>query len=91
MIKNEVLQLNIESYGAFGEGVAHVDGYAVFIPYALVGERVEALILSVKKGYAYAKVLNILERSKDRRSATCEYFTRCGGCDLQHLNYSAQL
>ena len=91
MIKNEVLQLNIESYGAFGEGVAHVDGYAVFIPYALVGERVEALILSVKKGYAYAKVLNVIERSKDRRSAPCEYFTRCGGCDLQHLNYSAQL
>jgi len=91
MIKNEVLQLDIDSYGAFGEGVAHVDGFAVYIPYALVGERVETLILSVKKGYAYGKVLSVLSNSHDRRVPKCEHFTRCGGCDLQHLTYSAQL
>ena len=91
MIKNQVIDLRIESYGAFGEGVAHVDGFAVFVPYALVGELVETLILSVKKGYAYGKVLSIKERSEKRQIPKCEYFTRCGGCDIQHLLYSEQL
>lgn len=91
MNKNDILNLKIESYGAFGEGVAHFDGFAVFIPFALVGETIETLILSVKKGYAYGKVLSVLEKSPDRQIPKCVYFTRCGGCDLQHLLYSAQL
>ncbi len=91
MNKNDIINLKIESYGAFGEGVAHFDGFAVFIPFALVGETIETLILSVKKGYAYGKVLSVLEKSSDRQIPKCEYFTRCGGCDLQHLLYPAQL
>lgn len=91
MEKNQIFNLTIESYGAFGEGVAHVEGFVIFLPFACVGEEVEAQILSVKKGYAYAKVLNVLQKSEHRRDAKCPHFVRCGGCDLQHIEYSHQL
>ena len=89
--KNDVITLKIESFGAFGEGVSHVGGMAIFVPYACPGEVVEAHVLSVKKGYAYAKLLKIMEASADRCEPRCEYFYKCGGCDLQHLKYDAEL
>ena len=89
--KNDVITLEIESFGAFGEGVSHVLGMAIFIPYAIPGETVEAHVLSVKKGYAYAKLLKVLKPSNVRREPKCEYFYKCGGCDLQHVEYKAQL
>lgn len=91
MEKNQKLILTIESYGAFGEGVAHVDGSVIFIPFAMEGEKVEVQILSVKKGIAYAKVLKVLTPSLNRREPFCPHFFKCGGCDLQHVNYSAGL
>ncbi len=91
MKKNQKIILTIESYGAFGEGVAHAEGFVIFLPFALVGEVVEAHILSVKKNVAYAKVLSVIEKSKDRREPFCPHFSKCGGCDMQHLSYPAQL
>ena len=89
--KNDVITLEIESFGAFGEGVSHALGMAIFVPYACPGEVVEAHVLSVKKGYAYAKLVKVLEQSKTRREPKCEHFYRCGGCDLQHVDYKTQL
>ena len=91
MQKNEEIIIKIESYGAFGEGVAHVDGSVIFIPYAMQGEVVKAQILSVKKGIAYAKVLHVLEKSGQRRIPFCPHFGKCGGCDMQHVEYDSQL
>ena len=89
--KNDVITLEIESFGAFGEGVSHILGMAIFVPFAIPGEIVEAHVLSVKKGYAYAKLLKVLKPSTIRREPKCEYFYKCGGCDLQHVEYKAQL
>lgn len=89
--KNDVITLEIERFGAFGEGVSHALGMAIFVPYAIPGEIVEAHVLSVKKGYAYAKLLNVIKTSDDRREPKCSYFYKCGGCDLQHVDYKTQL
>lgn len=89
--KNDIITLKIESFGAFGEGVSHVGGMAIFVPYACPNEVVEAHVLSVKKGYAYAKLLKVIDASPNRREPNCEYFYKCGGCDLQHVKYNTQL
>ncbi len=89
--KNDIITLEIESFGAFGEGVAHAGGMAIFVPFACPGETVEAHVLSVKKGYAYAKLLNIIKPSPVRREPKCKHFYKCGGCDLQHIHYDTQL
>ena len=89
--KNDIITLEIESFGAFGEGVAHAGGMAIFVPFACPGETVEAHVLSVKKGYAYAKLNKVITPSNDRREPKCKHFYKCGGCDLQHLNYDSQL
>ncbi len=91
MQKNDIINITIESYGAFGEGVAHVDDSVIFLPFAMKGEEVEAKILSVKKGIAYAKVLRVIKSSEKRREPICPDFTKCGGCDLQHIECDDQL
>jgi len=89
--KNSEYEVIIESLGMNGEGVAHVDGAVIFVPFALPGERVKIRIINVKSKIAIGKVIEIIESSTDRVSAPCPYFGKCGGCDLQHLNYEKSL
>lgn len=89
--KNDRVELNIDSFGAQGEGVAKWEGMPVFIPFVLPGEHVKAQILKVEKRYAFAKALDILDPSPDRRDAPCPHFGQCGGCVAQHMRYEAQL
>ncbi|MEN6594503.1 MAG: 23S rRNA (uracil(1939)-C(5))-methyltransferase RlmD [Clostridiaceae bacterium] len=89
--KNDDLTLNITALSNEGQGVARVEGYAVFVLGALAGETVRAHIIKVTPSYAIAKLLEILTPSKDRVSPRCDVFAQCGGCDLWHLSYPAQL
>ena len=58
---------------------------------ALPGERVRAKVLKVKKQYGYAKLVEVLVASPDRIAPPCQIYKQCGGCQLQHLVYAAQL
>ena len=89
--KNDFYQVNILRTGMDGEGIAEIDGMVVFVPGALVGECVRIKVLSVKKTYAYAMVDAIIEASPHRRQPVCPVYKRCGGCDLSHADYGAQL
>ena len=89
--KNDKIEATIESLGYRGEGVARIDRVPVFIVGALPGERVRAHVLLVKKDYAVAKLEEVLAPSPDRVRPACPYFGKCGGCNLQHLAYGAQL
>ena len=89
--KNAECVVTIENFGANGEGVARLDGYAVFVPYSLPGETVRVRIVKAKNGYAFAKVVEVVEPSPLRRSAECPVFYKCGGCNLQHIKYGEQL
>ena len=83
--------VNIESLGYEGEGVAKIDGYPIFIPGALKGECVRIEIVKAKKKYAHGKLLEVIEKSHERREPKCINYEKCGGCTLMHLNYEGQL
>lgn len=81
----------IQHLETHGEGVAFDEGKQVFIPGALPGESVIAESVTEKKNYKTAKLLQILTPSPDRITPPCPVFGLCGGCQLQHVAYAAQL
>ncbi len=89
--KNDDIVVTIESLTNEGQGVARVDGYAVFVVGALAGEEVKAHVIKVAPSYAVAKTIEIIKPSPDRVEPACDVFSQCGGCSLWHLRYPAQL
>ncbi|MEB3103397.1 23S rRNA (uracil(1939)-C(5))-methyltransferase RlmD [Ferviditalea candida] len=89
--KNNEYIVNVTGLNHDGEGVGRVDGFTLFIQGALLGEKVRIKVLKVKKQYGYAKLLEVLEPSPDRTEAACPIYKQCGGCQVQHLSYDAQL
>ncbi len=86
-----MIEIEINGLGTNGEGVGRLDNLTVFIEGALPGEKVSAEIIDTKKNYAVGKLIKILRESPDRVQPICPIFKECGGCQLQHLKYSAQL
>ncbi|ADC50039.1 RNA methyltransferase, TrmA family [Alkalihalophilus pseudofirmus OF4] len=89
--KNQIIEVQIEDLTHDGAGVAKVDGYALFIPKALPGEKIKAKVVKVKKGYGFARVMETIEESPHRTEPLCPIYHQCGGCQLQHMSYEAQL
>ena len=89
--KGKKYEIEINSLGSSAEGVGRFKDFTVFVPYTLPGEKAEVLIEEVKKSYAKGRALQILRKSADRIAPKCAIYDRCGGCQLQHLNYEAQL
>jgi tRNA/tmRNA/rRNA uracil-C5-methylase (TrmA/RlmC/RlmD family) len=85
------LTLTIHDIAFGGEGVGRTDDFVVFVPFVIVGETVEAEITEVKKNFARAKLLCVITPSPERVEPLCQYFTRCGGCQYQHMDYATQL
>jgi len=74
-----------------GEGILRHEGQVVFVPFTAIGDVVEVEVREIKKSFARAKLLRVLESSKERIAAPCQHFATCGGCQLQHLEYASQL
>ena len=91
LIKNEIYEAVICDYTAEGQGVAKIDGCAVFIPNAIVGERVCVRIEKAQKTWAAGKITEILEKSPHRVSRECPISSSCGGCDFWHMDYEEEL
>ena len=90
--KNEIINTIIEDLTHEGAGVARVNGYALFVPQALVGEHVKVKVIKVNKGYGFGRLLEVLDKSSERiDDVPCPIFKQCGGCQLQHLSYQGQL
>ncbi len=89
--KNDEIVVSIESLTNEGQGVARVNGFAVFVIGALAGEEVRAHVIKVLPAYAVAKAVEIIKPSPDRVAPACPVFAQCGGCTLWHLRYPAQL
>jgi tRNA/tmRNA/rRNA uracil-C5-methylase (TrmA/RlmC/RlmD family) len=85
------LTLTIHDIAFGGEGVGRIDDFVVFVPFVIVGETVEVEITEVKKNFARAKLLRVVTPSPERVTPECRYFTQCGGCQYQHIDYAAQL
>ena len=82
---------HIESLDQEGRGVAHVDGKVIFIDGALPGETVTYQSHRRKKSYEVADAIEILKASNLRTTPQCRHFGTCGGCAMQHLEFSAQV
>lgn len=89
--KNKEYIIEITSISSDGNGVGHIDGFAVFVPQTSVGDTVKILAVKVNKSFAYGKLIEIIKSSSDRCDPMCKAYKRCGGCQLRHINYEAQL
>ena len=89
--KEDLITVVIEDMGIDGAGIGKIDGFTFFVKDAVIGDTVEAKIMKVKKGYAYARLLNIITPSAERTEPKCQYHKQCGGCQIQALNYKKQL
>lgn len=89
--KNDVLDLEIIDNGSAFEGIAKHDGMVIFVPGAVITEKVRAKIIKVTSSYAIARVEEILVKSEYREEPFCEVFKYCGGCMAQNVNYDMQL
>ena len=93
MIQGDKIKVTISDLNNEGEGVVRAgdERFVVFVADALPGEEVEARLVTKKKNYGTAKVLRRLSESPERITPACGIFGRCGGCQLQHISYGAQL
>lgn len=89
--KNNIYRVSITGMGTKGEGIGKIDNFTIFIPGVILGEEVEVNIIKVNKNYAVGKLLNIIIASEERVKPICDIYTRCGGCQLQHMSYKEQL
>ena len=90
LIKNEIYETVITDYTAEGQGVAHIEGCAVFIPNASAGEKVRVRIEKAQKTWAAGKIVEILEKSPHRVNRECPVAKLCGGCDFWHMDYEEE-
>ena len=88
--KNKIYEAIISDYTSEGQGVAKIEGCAVFIPNAIVGEKVTVRIEKAQKTWAAGKMVEILERSPHRINRVCPVAKLCGGCDFHHMDYTEE-
>lgn len=89
--KNKEYIVDIIDNGFQGEGIAKIEGFTIFIPNAIKGEKVKILILKVLASHAFGKILEIIKASENRIESDCATYKRCGGCSLRHIEYKETL
>ena len=90
LLKNQVYEAEITDYTTEGQGIAHIEGCAVFIPNAIAGEKVLVRIEKARKTWAVGKITQILEKSPHRVNRECPVAKKCGGCDFWHMDYEEE-
>lgn len=91
MQKNDMIKFLIEDMGIDGEGIGKYEGMTFFVKDAVIGDRIKARVTKLKKNYGYARIEELIESSKYRVSPECELYKRCGGCQIQAMDYQKQL
>ena len=90
LIKNQIYETVVTDYTTEGQGIAHIEGCAVFIPNAIAGEKLKVRIEVAKKNWAAGKIVEILEKSPHRVNRECPVAKLCGGCDFWHMDYAEE-
>jgi len=88
--KNQIYEAVVTDYTAEGQGVARIEGCAVFLPNAIAGEKYRVRIEKVGKTWAAGKIVEILEKSPHRVNRACNVAKLCGGCDFWHMDYEEE-
>lgn len=90
-LSRQPCEARVEGFTHGGEGVARVDGKAVFVAGALPGERVRMEVVDDRRRWARGRLLSVVEPAADRVDPPCPHAGTCGGCDLQHVSPEGQL
>jgi 23S rRNA (uracil1939-C5)-methyltransferase len=95
MKEKEIISVEITNLNSEGEGIARFgpdgENFVVFVPGTIPGERAMCRVERVSKNYATSSVVEILSPSPDRTRPRCPSYGVCGGCQLQHVSYEAQV
>ena len=89
--KNDEFEISISDISDEGSGIGRTDGFTWFVKDTVIGDRVIAAATKIKKNYGFARLVRIVEASRDRAAAACPMAKSCGGCQIQQLDYNAQL
>ena len=89
--KNQELETEITDLSVDGMGIGKVNGFAFFVFGAAPGDIIKMQIVKLKKNYGYGIIKDIIKSSPIRTVPDCKHFGKCGGCNLRHISYSAQL
>ena len=89
--RGDTLSVTIDDLAFGGEGVGRVEGYVVFVPGGIPGDRLQVRLDQARARFARGAIVGVESPSPYRVAAPCPYFGRCGGCRLQHVAYPAQL
>ena len=84
-------KVRVEKIAAGGAGLARLEGKTVFIEGSALGETVLCRITTEHRSWLQAELVEVLEPSPERVQPVCPLWGKCGGCNLQHLSYNAQL
>lgn len=87
----QTISLKIKRLGINGEGIGYFQQTIVFVTGALPGELILATVQKIQPRFIEASLTKIKQASPDRRTPPCPIYETCGGCQLQHLAYDAQL
>jgi len=87
----EEIELTVDKFADKGMCISRHGGFVIFIEGVIPGEHVKVKIRKIKKNYAEARVLSVIQRSPSRVKAPCRHFGTCGGCKWQHVLYECQL
>jgi 23S rRNA (uracil1939-C5)-methyltransferase len=85
------IELDIIDISYEGKGIGKVEGFAVFVPDTIPGDRAKVKLTKVKRNYAEGIVIELLTPSTDREDNFCEHAEECGGCPLSGMTYESQL
>ena len=88
--KDEEIEVQVDSLAYGGNGVARLNGFVVFVRRGLPGDRVRARVTKVKRGFAEALAVDVVEPSPSRVDAPCAHYPACGGCRFQDLANDVQ-
>ena len=88
--KNKIYVAEIVDYTSEGQGIAKVEGCAVFVPNAIMGEVCRIRIEKAAKTWASGKIVEIMERSEHRINRACPVAKLCGGCAFHHMDYEEE-
>ncbi|WP_075983380.1 23S rRNA (uracil(1939)-C(5))-methyltransferase RlmD [Bacillus massilinigeriensis] len=89
--KNQYIDVNFEDLTHDGAGVTKIEGYPLFVPGGLPGEKANIKVIKVNKGYGFGKLIEIYEKSPYRVEVNPSEAHKYGGCQLQHISYEGQL
>ena len=89
--KNDKIELLIEDINQDGEGIGKTQGFIWFVKDTVIGDKVEAKVMKVKKSYGFARLEQVVKPSPHRVVPQCPVSRQCGGCQLQSMSYEEQL